>query len=434
MRALSAGSIKESPPFVRYAIAVAAGFIAGWLTYSIPVLSGTPFIFCFPVVVLAAWFLGTRAAWVSALVGAMVIGRLILAPHPALDLATGLSVLHLFVFLVVSLFIASAAHLVARERSMRKTAELERELKTARAEAQLLAQQQASIEESRRQREKLEAVQRLAMSLSHEINNPLEALTNLVFLIGGCNSTADVRVYSELAEQELKRLTRVAVHSLSIFRESTPHTDIKISSLIDSVLGEFEESLCRQPIAVERDYRDDLGLRCSAGDLKQIIARLISNALNAMPSGGQLRIRVRASRDWRDHRSPGVRITIADTGHGMDLATRRQVYQPFFSTKPETRSGLGLWVVSQLVGRQQGDLRVWSTSRGAKKGTVFSLFIPANTAVGATPLEPRPQVMVESGIVHAAPGRSDPRIGDIPDPRRPFGADLSVRTRGARAG
>jgi two-component system CheB/CheR fusion protein len=100
------------------------------------------------------------------------------------------------------------------------------------------------------------------------------------------------------------------------------------------------------------------------------------NAIDAMASGGKLTLRVRKSFDWRDPTSPGIRITIADTGTGMNFETRHRIYEPFFTTKNDTGTGLGMWVSAQIVERLQADLRVWSTTRPGMSGTVFSLFLP----------------------------------------------------------
>jgi two-component system CheB/CheR fusion protein len=117
------------------------------------------------------------------------------------------------------------------------------------------------------------------------------------------------------------------------------------------------------------------------GEIQQIAANLISNAIDAMPRGGSLIIRLRQSCDWRDHKTAGMRITFLDSGVGMDRATMHQIFEPFFTTKPDTGTGLGLWVVAQLVERHHGSVRVWSKRRPEGGATAISLFMPLSEPV-----------------------------------------------------
>jgi signal transduction histidine kinase len=112
------------------------------------------------------------------------------------------------------------------------------------------------------------------------------------------------------------------------------------------------------------------------GEVQQIFANLISNAIDAMPRGGRLVIRLRSSRDWRDPHIAGMRITFCDSGIGMDRATMQSMFEPFFTTKPETGTGLGMWVVAQLVQRHHGHVRAWSAQREQAGTTAVSVFLP----------------------------------------------------------
>jgi two-component system CheB/CheR fusion protein len=127
-----------------------------------------------------------------------------------------------------------------------------------------------------------------------------------------------------------------------------------------------------------------------SGEAQQIFANLISNAIEATPRGGKLLIRLRPSRDWRDHSAHGMRVTFADSGAGMDRATIRRIFEPFFTTKLDTGTGLGLWVVAQLVERHRGEIRVWSSARRDVSGTVFSLFLPLGKVSESSHVATRP--------------------------------------------
>jgi two-component system CheB/CheR fusion protein len=128
------------------------------------------------------------------------------------------------------------------------------------------------------------------------------------------------------------------------------------------------------------------------GEIQQIFANLLTNAIEAMPQSGTLLVRIRPSRDWRDHAMAGMRITFCDSGVGMDKATRQRLFDPFFTTKTDTGTGLGMWVVSQLVERHKGHIRVWSTQRVGRSATAFSVFLP----FGESSTILRPTTSVES--------------------------------------
>jgi signal transduction histidine kinase len=129
-------------------------------------------------------------------------------------------------------------------------------------------------------------------------------------------------------------------------------------------------------IALEIEAGSEVPIACMPSEAQQIFANLLANAIEAMPRGGRLRIRLKASRDWRDHRAQGMRVTICDSGAGIDRAMLRRIFEPFYTTKAETGTGLGLWVVAQLVERHKGHVQVRSLQRGERGTTVFSVFLP----------------------------------------------------------
>ncbi|MDX6460101.1 MAG: two-component system, chemotaxis family, CheB/CheR fusion protein [Acidobacteriaceae bacterium] len=231
------------------------------------------------------------------------------------------------------------------------------------------------IEAALIQAEKLAIASRLAASIAHEINNPLEAITNLLYL-ASTGDDAAAKSYAAQALEEVGRVSHITQQTLKFYRQSTAPSSVQISEILDSLLVLYHGKLLANNISVHRQYREGPPVLCLAGDLRQIFANIIANAVDAMKLGGSLTMRVSASFDWRNQERPGIRTTIADSGTGMDTDTLRKIYEPFFTTKGETGTGLGMWVSAQLVERLKADLRVSSTMRPGRSGTAFSLFLP----------------------------------------------------------
>ncbi len=232
------------------------------------------------------------------------------------------------------------------------------------------------IEAALIQAEKLAIASRLAASIAHEINNPLEAITNLLYLASTGDDAAAAKAFAAQALEEVSRVSHITQQTLKFYRQSTAPSYVQVSEILDSLLVLYHGKLLANNISVHRQYREGPPILCLAGDLRQIFANIIANAVDAMKSGGSLTMRVSASFDWRNQEQSGIRTTIADSGTGMDTETLRKIYEPFFTTKNETGTGLGMWVSAQLVERLQGDLRVSSTTRLGRSGTAFSLFLP----------------------------------------------------------
>jgi two-component system CheB/CheR fusion protein len=243
--------------------------------------------------------------------------------------------------------------------------------------------------------EKLAAAGRLAASIAHEINNPLEAVANLLYLIAQADDLNAARHQAQLALTEVMRVSRITQQTLKFHRQSELARRIRLSEVINDVLELFQGQLAGSNITIERRYEDDPEVECLIGDLRQVFANLVANALDAMNGGsGRLTIRIRQSHDWRTRRNPGMRITLRDTGCGMSLQTRRRIYEPFFTTKKESGTGLGLWVTTEIIERQHGDLHVWSSQVPGRSGTVFSLFLPLRDAsLGVLPSNPHETIL-----------------------------------------
>jgi len=237
--------------------------------------------------------------------------------------------------------------------------------------------QRRKSEDALRKTEKLAAAGRLAASIAHEINNPLEAVTNLLYLLHNHTSLdAEARQYAEMAQSELARVSQITQQTLRFYRQSTQPAAGNLSEIVDSVLLLHNARIHAANVDVVREYRPGVDLRSFGGELRQLFANLIGNAVDAMPRGGRLRLRVRPAHMWFDgYTTPGVRVTIADTGCGMPEEIRRRIFEPFFTTKEATGTGLGLWVSEEIVLKHAGALRVRSRTT-APSGTVFTIFFP----------------------------------------------------------
>jgi PAS domain S-box-containing protein len=242
-------------------------------------------------------------------------------------------------------------------------------------------------EEAMLRAEKLAVAGRLAASVAHEINNPLEAVANLLFLITLTETQQDAREHARSALDQLMRVSLITQQTLKFHRQSGSPTMTKLSEVVENVLALFRGRLAANVIAAEVKAEGEIEVACMPSEAQQIFANLVANAIEAMPRGGHLAVRVRPSRDWRDRNILGMRVTFADSGMGVDRATMRRMFEPFFTTKIETGTGLGLWVVAQLIDRHHGHVRVWSRQCGDSSGTAFSVFLPLQEAPEDAPAD-----------------------------------------------
>ncbi len=225
------------------------------------------------------------------------------------------------------------------------------------------------------QSEKLAAVGRLASSMAHEINNPLEAVTNLLYLSRKKAQDAEVQAWLDQADIELRRVSVTANQALRFHKQSTSPRAISCLSLFSTTLNVYEGRLVNSRIIVEKRKRASEPVECFEGDIRQVLSCLVTNAIDAMPGGGRLLVRSREGTDWRTGRR-GLVLTVADTGIGMDKATQRHMYEAFFTTKGIGGSGLGLWVSAEIMQRHSGRILIRSSQREGQRGTVVSLFLP----------------------------------------------------------
>ena len=232
------------------------------------------------------------------------------------------------------------------------------------------------------QSEKLAAVGRMASSIAHEINNPLESVTNLLYIARQHSTVPEVQNFLDLADQELRRVSIIANQTLRFHKQASTPRDIPCNELFSTVLSLYEGRLRNSSITVYKRKRANRPISCFEGDVRQVLNNLVSNAIDAMPSGGSLFVRSRQSTDWRTNRT-GLTLTIADTGVGMSSQTRARVFEAFFTTKGFNGTGLGLWIGNEIVDRHQGRLLLRSSQSSAHQGTVFTLFLPFQSLLSA---------------------------------------------------
>jgi len=233
------------------------------------------------------------------------------------------------------------------------------------------------IERALRTTEKLAAAGRLAATVAHEINNPLEAVSNLVFLAKRDASDADkVSEYLRLAERELDRVAHISRQTLGFYRDTSSPTHFGVVKIIDDLLYLYEKRLETRKIQVIKQYKNTPEITAFAGEIRQSLSNLISNAIDAMPSGGSLVVRVSEVREWGNSLQAGVRITVLDTGTGIPVHARNSLFEPFFTTKADVGTGLGLWITKNMVEKHHGNIRFISRTGLPNHGTAFSIFLP----------------------------------------------------------
>lgn len=229
------------------------------------------------------------------------------------------------------------------------------------------------------QNEKLASVGRLASSIAHEINNPLEAVTNLLYILQTRPLDPESLDLVTTAQEELARVSQIATQTLRFYKQSSSRVPLDLEALVQSVFALYRARFASAGVTAINDSNGASPLLCFDGELRQVMVNLVSNAYDAMKSGGKLIIRCRDTALCAgDER--GSRITVADTGLGMDEATLRRVFEPFFTTKGIGGTGLGLWITQELVKKNQGRIRVRSSNKRGRCGTVFTLTFPHSTS------------------------------------------------------
>jgi signal transduction histidine kinase len=240
--------------------------------------------------------------------------------------------------------------------------------------------EQRRSEEALRRTEKLAATGRLAASIAHEINNPLEAVTNLVYLAR--KQPVNAERYLKLADHELDRIAQITKNTLGFYRDSVAAEEMDITEVLEEVLQLYERKLHFKKISLRTDSPSGVKIKGFPGEIRQIFANLIANAIEALSEEGSLTIRASKARSWNGLRQQGARITFLDNGSGISPANKKKIFEPFYTTKKDVGTGLGLWLTLSLVAKHQGSLRMRSSVRPGRTWTAFSLFLPDDSSKG----------------------------------------------------
>ncbi|HET6218001.1 MAG TPA: PAS domain S-box protein [Acidobacteriaceae bacterium] len=224
------------------------------------------------------------------------------------------------------------------------------------------------------QSEKFAATGRMAATVAHEINNPLESVMNLVYLARKQSSPrGKAFAYLQLAEKELERVSHLARQTLGYYRETGSPVKAMLHELLRDVLKVYESKLRSGGIAVDCQFHDRRPIMVSRGEVLQVFSNVIANAVDAMPTGGKLQIQ---TRETTSTQGEGVQVTIRDSGTGIPREYLDRIFEPFFTTKGNLGTGIGLWVSRQLIEKRGGRLSVESGTEEISRGTVMSIFLP----------------------------------------------------------
>jgi PAS domain S-box-containing protein len=255
--------------------------------------------------------------------------------------------------------------------------QIERLIAVSRDITELRQAQQIAI-----QAEKLAAAGRMAATIAHEINNPLEAVTNFIYL---ARTTPDLPEeagrHLEIADRELARVAQIAQKTLGFYRDTSRNKWVSVTELVDDVMLIYERKLRYKQIRSAVSVAPGLKVFAKVGELKQALSNLLANAIDASRQGGCIWVRAHAGCTWGDDSDPdsdsGIRITVADNGTGMSPEVQKRIFVPFFTTKGNIGTGIGLWVTKSLIEQQGGSMR-FRSCQGARSGTIMSFFLPAS--------------------------------------------------------
>jgi len=225
-----------------------------------------------------------------------------------------------------------------------------------------------------RKAEKLAAAGRLAATVAHEINNPLEAVCNLVYIARNTPGLPQEAIgYLNVAEQELDRVSHITRQTLGFYRDSSEPGPVQLRGVIESVMKLYENKVRSKSIAVELELAECPPVHGMHGELKQLVANLVSNAADAVAPGGKIQVSIAPASQEPEK---GVEIKVADDGPGVPAENRARIFEPFFTTKEDVGTGLGLWVCKEIAERHRGNVQLSLSKDGGLGGAVFTVFLP----------------------------------------------------------
>ena len=219
---------------------------------------------------------------------------------------------------------------------------------------------------------------KLVATLAHEINNPLDSLQNLLFLMKEEELTEKGREYLQMAEEEVRRVSQIAYSALHVSETDSGTTNTNVPRLLRSVIDFYNVRFETRGISVNSRYCSDGDLAVHAGPLRQVFSNLLLNAVDSTPRGGRLYARVTTAHEWMGRQRQGLRVTIADNGTGIAPENLHKILEPFFTTKGGRGTGLGLSLVKDVIREHGGTLRVRSSTKPGHTGSIFAIFLPAD--------------------------------------------------------
>ena len=224
------------------------------------------------------------------------------------------------------------------------------------------------------QSERLASVGRLAATVAHEINNPLEAVTNLVYLAKEGATQENVREYLRIADEELNRIAYITRQTLGFFRETRGTTSVRLREMLETAIC-FASKTRNKGIEIRPEVRHE-EISAAPSEIRQLMVNLISNSIDAVDTNGRVRVRVSAAKEWSGKGDRGVRLVVADSGCGIPPSVRSNLFEPFFTTKTDMGTGLGLWICKSIVEKHGGSIRVKSSTTPGRSWTAVSVFLP----------------------------------------------------------
>ncbi len=240
-------------------------------------------------------------------------------------------------------------------------------------------------EEAIKETQRLVGAGRMAASVAHEINNPLAAVVNIIYLLRNNKSLdADACRLVEWADRELSRVAYIVSQTLGFYKQSDRPVSVSVREAVVDVFELLKNKLAANSIAAYTWFECEGLIHGHYTEIRQVVSNLVINALEAMPPKGTLYVKVAPSRSWKNGGEAGVRLFVHDNGSGIPTTARDQIFEPFFSTKTDKGTGLGLWVIRSIVEKYGGSIHL-RTSVGENGGTSFSVFLPTNR--GLEPIE-----------------------------------------------
>jgi PAS domain S-box-containing protein len=229
--------------------------------------------------------------------------------------------------------------------------------------------------------EKLAVAGRLAASIAHEIHNPLDSVSNLLFLLKEEKDPARRDQYLEMAEQELARTMQISRTMLSLYRESKAPVSVDLKDLIEGVLLLLERRIAMQKIDVACEFAEPCTVEGFPAEIRQVVTNVLVNAIEAAGMKGRIRIRLQSA-PAEEFRGAGVMIEVADSGPGIQNGDAHRLFRPFFTTKGEKGTGLGLWVSMGIVQKHGGSIGLRNCNEAQYPGACASIYLPSKTLAG----------------------------------------------------